>query len=167
MWTFKNIMFLKSTFGLGNTKSIDRSLPTAPDPYLCFFSVPLPHQPALPSPLLQILQSCTHPVHLPPAAVLKVMLEQRLCVGGRFCINHMHTHLQKCVHVAHIDRLDDTHTHTQSGKSMQINPQAEPCYSINVSAPVISALVRSVRDDSETTSPFNWCHAPLLPPATD
>lgn len=45
---------------------------------------------------------------------------------------------------------------------MQINPQAEPCYSINVSAPVISALVRSVSDDLEMTSPFNWCHAPLL-----
>lgn len=87
--------------------------------------------------------------------------------GCFFCINHMHTHLQKCAHVAHIDRRDDTRAHARFGKSMQINPQAEPCYSINVSAPVISALVRSVRDDSETTSPFNWCHAPLLPPAAD
>ena len=62
---------------------------------------------------------------------------------GLALITHAHTY-------THI--TDRHHTHT--GKSMQINPQAEPCYSINVSAPVISALVRIVSDDLETTSPL-------------
>lgn len=70
-------------------------------------------------------------------------------------INHIHTHTR---------RRQTSHTRgTQAwGESMQINPRAEPCYSINVPAPVISALARSVNDDSQTTSPFNWCHALLL-----
>lgn len=68
--------------------------------------------------------------------------------------------------ITHMNTIDSHHTHTHTyahpGESMQINPQAEPCYSINVPAPVISALARSKSDDLETTSPFNWCHAPLL-----
>lgn len=109
--------------------------------------------------VMQISQPFTLPVHFPPVEVLKVTTE-RVCVC--VLITHMHERT-RCVYThvrAHTHTTDRHHTHTD--KSMQINPQAEPCYSINVSAPVISALVRSVSDDLETTSPFNWCHAPLL-----
>lgn len=115
--------------------------------------------------IMQISQPFTLPVHFPPVEVLKVTTEH---AGGFILITHIHTCTDArcvCTHTharvrAHTHTTDRHHTHTD--KSMQINPQAEPCYSINVSAPVISALVRSVSDDLETTSPFNWCHAPLL-----
>lgn len=96
---------------------------------------------------VQISESSTQLVHMPPVVVLKVTTER---VGFTLItLTHARTHTY---------RRHQTHT----SKSMQINPQAEPCYSINVSAPVISALVWSVSDGLETTSPFNWCHAPLL-----
>lgn len=118
-------------------------LPAQPQPW----PGPRPqHIGSPPLPQVQISQPSTQLVHFPPVVVLKVTLEQG---GGFALITHTHTH------------ITDRH-HTYTSESMQINPQAEPCYSINVPAPVISALVRSVSDDSETTSPFNWCHAPLL-----
>lgn len=112
-----------------------------------------------PHPVVHISESSTQLVHFPPVVVLKVAPDLR----GFTLIIHTHTYIPTHAHVhmrTHACTYQRHQTHT--GKSMQINPQAEPCYSINVSAPVISALLWSVSDDLEATSPFNWCHAPLL-----
>lgn len=168
---FKSRKFLYSLFSLVYThQSLSKSknifihwsqelytCPVHPQPWPV---APPQHPSLLHHPKVQISQPSTQPVHFPPVVVLKVMPEQ---VG--VCINHTHADRQTVPHThAHTHKrthITECH-HTHTGVAMQINPQAEPCYSINVPAPVISALVRSVSDDLETTSPFNWCHAPLL-----